>query len=92
MPKALRIASYICRVLGWGLCLLTVADAFGSVRFRVALLGVNGVVTRLMPSALSGLFVFQTPFGGAFRGDFAVVCILFLLLDWILLKISSSLR
>lgn len=92
MPKALKLSSYVVRLLAWGLCLLTVLDALGNFRFRAALLGVNGLVTNLIPQAISGLFVFKTPFGGAFRGDFALTCVFLLVVEWLLAKASTSLR
>ncbi len=89
MPKALKLASFAVRVLAWGLCLLTVLDALGNFRFRSALLGVNSLVTSLIPQAISGLFVFQTPFGGAFRGDFALTCAALLVLEWALARAAA---
>lgn len=82
----------ICRVLAWLLVALTVCDAVLVGAPRSALLGVNGIVQRALPSAISGVFVFQTPFGGVFHGDFALAAIVFLLVDWLLSRLSSSLR
>lgn len=81
-----------CRVLAWLLVVLTVCDAVLVGAPRSALLGVNGAVLRALPGAISGLFVFQTPFGGVFHGDFALAAIVFLIVDWLLSRLSSSLR
>lgn len=81
-----------CRVLAWLLVALTVCDAVLVGAPRSALLGVNGAVLRALPGAISGLFVFQTPFGGVFHGDFALAAIVFLIVDWLLSRLSSSLR
>ena len=90
--KVLRVISLVCRVAAWALVALVVADAVLTGSPRVLLLGVNGVVTRLIPSPLSGAFVFQTAFGGAFRGDFAIAAILLLVVDWVFGRLSTSLR
>lgn len=82
----------VCRVAAWLLVALTVCDAVLVGAPRSALLGVNGAVLRALPSAISGVFVFQTPFGGVFHGDFALAAIVFLLIDWLLSRLSSSLR
>ena len=89
---AARALAVACRVLAWLLVALTVCDAVLVGAPRSALLGVNGAVLRALPGAISGLFVFQTPFGGVFHGDFALAAIVFLIVDWLLSRLSSSLR
>lgn len=86
-----RAVAVVCRVIAWGLVALVVVDAFMIGPARAALLGINGVVQRTIPSALSGLLVFQTPFGGVFRGDFAIAAILLLVADWALRRLSRRL-
>lgn len=89
---ALRVLALACRVAGWALLALVAADAVLPAGPRTLLLGVNGFVSRLVPAPLLGLFVFQTPFGGALRGDFAVLAIVLLVLDWIFRRLSASPR
>ena len=86
-----HVLALLCRVAAWLLVALTVCDAVLVGAPRSALLGVNGAVLRALPSAISGV-VFQTPFGGVFHGDFALAAIVFLLIDWLLSRLSSSLR
>ena len=81
-----------CRVAAWALVALVAADAFLPAGPRAALLAANGVAARLVPGPLLGLLVFQTPFGGAFRGDFALAAVLLLVVDWLLVRASASLR
>lgn len=90
--RALSAVAVACRVLAWLLVALVVCDAVLVGAPRSALLGVNGIVLRALPQAVSGLFVFQTPFGGVFHGDFALAAIVFLVLDWLIGRLSSSLR
>ena len=49
-------------------------------------------IVGTMPEFLRGLFVFQTPFDGAFRGDFAILAMMSLIADWAFCRIASSLR
>ena len=90
--RALLVVSWVCRVLGWALAALVVAGALLPAGPRALLLGAVGLASRLVPAPLLGLFVFHTPFGGAFRGDFAIVAIVLLVLDWALRRLSASLR
>ena len=90
--RSLHVAAVVCRVLAWLLVLLVVCDAVLVGAPRSALLGLNGAVLRALPSAVSGLFVFQTPFGGVFHGDFALAAIVFFVIDWLLSRLASSLR
>lgn len=90
--RVAHIAALACRAAAWLLVLLTVCDAVLVGAPRSALLGVNGAVSRAIPSAVSGLFVFQTPFGGVFHGDFALAAIVLLVIDWLLCRLDSSLR
>ena len=89
--RVLWTISVILRVVGVLIAVLVVVDAFASGAVRVALSGVNGFVA-LTPGFLRGLFVFSTPFDGAFRGDFAILAMMFLIADWILCRIATSLR
>lgn len=90
--SVLRFLSAACRVGAWALVALVVADAVLPAGPRALLLGINGLVTNVIPRALSGLLVFVTPFGGAFRGDFAIAAVTLLLVDWMLCRASVSLR
>ena len=87
-----HVLALLCRVAAWLLVALTVCDAVLVGAPRSALLGVNGAVLRALPSALSGVFFFQTPFGVVIDGDCSLAAIVFLLNDWLLRRLSSSLR
>lgn len=92
VASALRLLSTACRVGAWALVALVVADAVLPAGPRSLLLGINGLVTSIIPGPISGLLVFVTPFGGAFRGDFAIAAVVLLLADWALYRASVSLR
>lgn len=88
---ALRLLSLACRCLAWGLVALVAADALLPAGPRSLLLPLNGLASGCVPGPLSGLFVFTTPFGGAFRGDFALFALVLLAADWLLARMSVSL-
>lgn len=87
---ALRLISLACRCLAWALVALVVADALLPAGPRSLLLPLNGAVSACVPAPLSGLFVFPTPFGGAFRGDFAILAVVLLVIDWLVARLSVS--
>lgn len=91
LSRLVSVVAVLFRLVAVLLCLLVVADALFAGEFRVALLGLNGTLTGLIPAPLSGAFVFQTPFGGVFRGDFAVAAIMLFVIDWLLTRASASL-
>ena len=92
-PKALLGAvGFAFRVAAGAVCALVVADIFLTGPARSAVLPLNTLLARAIPEAISGSLVISTPFGGAFRGDFAIVAVLFFLIDWVFCKIASSLR
>lgn len=90
--RILRFVAVILRVAGVIVAALVVANVFASGAVRMVLLDVNGFVSGVIPGFLRGLFVFQTPFDGAFRGDFAILAMMFLIADWVFCRIASSLR
>ena len=89
---ALKVVAIVLRICAAALCALVVADAFFAGPGRGALLGVNGLVTQLIPAPLSGILVVSTPFGGVYRGDFAIAAIIVFVIDWLLTRASASLR
>ena len=89
MPRAGAAA---CRALAAVLVALAVADAVLPAGARTSLLPLNGLASRLLPGPISGLFVFQTPLGGALRGDFVLAAIMLLALAWALGRASASMR
>lgn len=84
--------AFALRAAGWALAALTVADIFITGPLRAALLPLNTFVSGLVPAPLAGSLVIQTPFGGAFRGDFALLALALLVADWALCKAAARLR
>ena len=92
LSRILHVAGILCRVAAIALSALVVALCFSGFSSRALLLGVTNVITSLLPSVISGILVFVTPFDGAFRGDFALVAVMLFVLDWVLQRVSSALR
>lgn len=85
----LRCASLAARIGALVLSLLVVALCFSGIPFRAALLDAAVSLGGLLPQALSGVLVRVTPFGGAFRGDFAMTALLLFVLDWLFARASA---
>lgn len=66
--RALGALAAISRLLAWALAALVVADAFLVGWSRGWLLATSGVVSRLVPAPIRGLFVFPTLVGGRLPG------------------------
>jgi hypothetical protein len=92
LSVVLRVAAYVCRICAWILFVLVGILAFGSILGRTHVLEFAMDVTDILPSAISGAFVWPTPFDGAFRGDFAIASIILFILDWLFMRISQAVR
>lgn len=92
VPALLSVLSVLCRIAAIALALLFVANAFVLGSLRIRLVAITAVVSSWLPSALSGAFVFETPFGGVLRGDFMVAAVVLFVIDWALAKAAHSLR
>lgn len=74
------------------LAVLVVASAFLTGSSRATLIGALNLTPLLVPSALLGQFVMETPFGGVLRGDLAIASLMLFLADWICMRFSASLK
>lgn len=92
VPVLLSVLSVLCRMAAIALALLSVANAFVLGSLRIRLVAITAVVSSWLPPALSGAFVFETPFGGVLRGDFMVAAVVLFVIDWALAKAAHSLR
>ena len=82
---ALDVAAVVARVLAVVLCVLVFVDSLDLGTLHTVLLDVNGFVSK----SVSGLLVFRTPMGGAFRGDFALVAVALFVIDWLLARAAA---
>lgn len=92
VSKILLAASWLFRVLAYVAVAVVIGSTFGlNARFPL-LNSASGLVMTLTPPFFRGAFALLSPFGGVFRGDFAITSIMLFALDWICTRISSSLR
>lgn len=87
----LLFLSWCFRLAAWGLVALVIVNSF-TVGNRVTLMRITERATQMLPDSLAGLYVVDTPFGGAFRGDFAIAAVVLFVLDWIMARIRRRLR
>lgn len=88
----LALISWVLRLAAIAVSLVVVLDSFTFATGRTELLQSTALVSSLLPEGLAGLYVLDTPFGGAFRGDFAIAALVLFLVDWILCRIRAALR
>ncbi len=86
-----RAAAWACSAMAWALLAVVVLEVGLGPGMRTWLLGVDGVVSRLVPAPLLGLMVFPSPLGGALRGDYLLVAIMLSVLRRALLWASRRL-
>lgn len=87
-----RLLAIACRLCALLLSGLVIANAFVTGSSRIFIIDVTNRATSWMPSVLSGVFVYETPFGGNLRGDFVVAAIILFILDWVLVRKARDLR
>lgn len=87
----LLFLSWVFRLAALVYAALVVVDSF-TFGNRLMVLQLTSRATELLPSSLAGLYVLDTPFGGAFRGDFAIASVALFVLDWICARIRRGIR
>lgn len=88
----LKTLAILARLTAVALSLLVVANAFVAGSWRIRVVEITARFTAWLPSAVSGILVFETPFGGVLRGDFVVSAVVLFVVDWLLSRRASSLR
>lgn len=88
----LHLLAVLCRLAAIALALLVVANAFDLGANRIQVVKVTSDVASLVPDALSGALVFQSPLGGTLRGDFVATAVILLIGDWLFMKASRAAR
>ncbi len=89
---ALTIVAWALRLCGIALVVIVVALSFSGVASRLGLVNLVIDISRAIPSVIAGYGLIATPMGGVFRLDFALMAVLFFLLDYLCLRVARSLR
>ncbi len=87
-----RIAAWACRILAILFALACIALCFAPVASMTAVADLAYWLQRIVYHGFSGLFVWISPLGGSFRGDFALSSVILFVLDWALVRASAALR
>lgn len=88
----LRVLALLARVAAIVLAVLVVASVFLNGSLRETMLQAMRLTPLLVPSALLGRFVYETPFGGVLRGDLALASLILFIVDWLCMRLSDSVR
>lgn len=59
---------------------------------RQVLTNVTDTITAYLPWSGASVLMVDTPFGGVFRGDIAIVAVALFVIDWLLCKARKALR
>lgn len=88
----LVLLAWILRFGAWVLALFVVISAVLTGSMRAQLISMLDIAPLLVPPALLGLFVRDTPFGGILRGDMLIASGILFFADWFCVRLSASLR
>lgn len=88
----LRLLAWTCRLFAILYAAMALALCFGPVSALTPVADLAFWLQSLIPGALSGLFVWISPLGGSFRGDFAICAIVLFIADWALVRASVAVR
>ena len=89
---AMSVLSIVCRVCGVFMTLMTVMLCFSGIAARLQIVGFVVELSRALPDAIAGYGVITSPFGGVFRFDYAIVAVVFFVIDYVLTRASRSVR
>ena len=84
--------AWLMRLCAVAVVLLVLLNALGLSVLRSTLTTTTDLINSYLPWYSLGTLSVDTPFGGVFRGDLALVALGFFVLDWVLCKIRASLR
>ena len=88
----LLLLAWVFRLLGVAVMLLVVANVLMLPVARHQLTSFTDLVTSYLPWRSVGLLAVDTPFGGSFRGDLALISLFMFVVDWLLCRLRASLR
>ncbi len=86
------LLAWAFRLAALAVMLLVLANVLYLPVFRTQLTWITDLVTSYLPWHSFGLLAVNTPFGGVFRGDLAIISVLLFVVDWLLCRLRASLR
>lgn len=88
----LLLLAWATRLCAFALMVVVLANALSLPIFRQQLSAVTDTITAYAPWHTLGLLAVDTPFGGVFRGDLAILMLLLFVVDWLLCRARARLR
>lgn len=88
----LHVAAFGLRLLALVFSAFVIASAVLTDSHRLALVRALNLTAGLVPPAMMGRLVYETPFGGALRGDLIVMALVLFVADWACLRMAQRLR
>lgn len=88
----IMILAVACRLAAIFLFLIVTMHVVGLPVLRGPITQLTDAITGVFPWGSLNVPVIDTPFGGVFRIDLAVICLLLLILDWLLCKLRANVR
>lgn len=92
LAVALSVLAFACRVAGIFMSVMTVLLCFSGLAAKLKIVGFIVELSRALPAAIAGYGVITSPFGGVFRLDYALVAVVFFLVDYLLMRFSHRVR
>lgn len=84
--------AWIFRLAAIVLMALVVVYGLSLPVFRSTLATIMDTITSFLPWRDLGLLAVDTPYGGIFRGDLALIALLLFIMDWLLCRSRAALR
>ena len=88
----LLMFAWLIRLCAIAMVLLVLLNALGILVLRPTVTAATDIVTSYLPWRSVGLLEVDTPFGGTFRGDLALIAVALFVVDWLLCRARASLR
>lgn len=88
---AILMLAWAFRLLAFAGCLLVIANVLSLSWGRHYVTLATDAVTACFPWQSTGLLSVDTPFGGVFRGDLAILTLLLFVIDWALCRVRTRL-
>ena len=89
---ALYVLAIVCRVCGVFMSAMCVLLCFSGLTAKLKIVGFVVELSRALPSVIAGYGVITSPFGGVFRFDYALVVVVFFVVDYLLVCASRRVR
>ncbi len=88
----IMILAVACRLAAIFLFLIVTMHVLGLPVLRGPITQLTDTITGVLPWGSLSAPVIDTPFGGVFRIDIALMCLLLFILDWLFCKLRANVR